>query len=119
MLASIGSMVVLPIVFFRLQGLSNSLPYGSSDRIVPERHLRGISGLVPGDCYPTHLRATGASFCFNVGRIVSAAGPFIGGTLVAFFGGIPTAACVMGASYLIGLIAVMFAAETRGKPLPE
>jgi MFS family permease len=71
------------------------------------------------EMFPTHLRSSGASFCFNVGRIASAAGPFIGGSLVAFFGSFPKAACAMGASFIVGLIAVIFAPETKGKPLPE
>lgn len=117
-LASVGSIVVLPIVFF-----------GANDYItlywlVPliGLFLNGVFGTFPvwfPEMYPTHLRATGASFCFNVGRIVSAAGPLVGGSLAAMFGGIPRAACFMGLSYLIGLIAVAFASETRGKPLPE
>ncbi len=117
-LASVGSMVALPIVFF------GANDYVTLYWLVPLTGLfmNGVFGVFPvwfPEMYPTHLRATGASFCFNVGRIVSAAGPFIGGSLVAMFGGIPRAACIMGASYLIGLIAVAFATETKGKPLPE
>jgi MFS family permease len=111
-------MVVLPIVFF------GSNDYKTLYLSVPliGLFLNGIFGVFAvwfPEMYPTHLRATGASFCFNVGRIVSALGPFIGGSLVALFGGIPRAACVMGASYIVGLVAVAFASETKGKPLPE
>lgn len=117
-LASVASIIVLPIVFF------GANDYRTLYLLVPliGLFLNGVFGVFPvwfPEMFPTHLRATGAAFCFNVGRIVSAAGPFIGGSLVAFFGGIPTAACVMGASYLVGLAAVFFAPETRGKPLPE
>lgn len=79
----------------------------------------GIFAVWLPEMFPTHLRSTGASFCYNVARIGSCAGPFIGGSLVLFFGSIPKAACAMGASFIIGLIAVMFAPETKGKPLQE
>jgi len=116
-LTSILSMAVLPIVYV------GSRDYQTLYLTVP------LLGFVSGafgifavwfpEMFPTHLRATGASFCFNVARIVSAAGPFIGGSLVAFFGSIPKAVCAMGASYIIGLVAVAYAPETKGKPLPE
>ena len=33
------------------------------------------------ELFPTYLRSTGTSFCYNVGRFVAAAGPYIFGTL--------------------------------------
>ena len=35
------------------------------------------------ELFPTRLRGTGAGFCYNVGRIVAAAGPFLVGTIAA------------------------------------
>ena len=32
------------------------------------------------ELFPTRLRGTGAGFCYNVGRIIAAAGPFLVGT---------------------------------------
>ena len=40
------------------------------------------------ELFPTHLRTTGAGFCFNVGRVVSAAGPFLTGVVVLYTGSI-------------------------------
>ena len=37
------------------------------------------------ELFPTHLRSTGTSFCYNVGRFVAAAGPFLLGTLISFY----------------------------------
>ena len=71
------------------------------------------------ELFPTRLRATGVGFCFNIARIFAAIGPFIAGSLVVFFGGIPKSGAIMALSYAIGLAAVYFAPETRGKPLPE
>jgi len=71
------------------------------------------------ELFPTRLRATGVGFCFNIARIFASVGPFIAGSLVVAFGGIPKSGAIMALSYAIGLVAVCFAPETRGKPLPE
>lgn len=42
--------------------------------------------------YPTAWRATGAGFCFNAGRILAAAGPFLIGLLVSALGNFGRAA---------------------------
>src|SRR5690606_20008751 len=33
------------------------------------------------ELFPTHLRSTGTSFCYNVGRFVSAVGPYLMGLM--------------------------------------
>jgi MFS family permease len=72
------------------------------------------------ELYPTKLRTTGAGFCFNAARIVSAAGPYLAGRLVVeFSGSYALAATVIAAIYLLGLIVGWIAPETRGQPLPE
>ncbi len=76
------------------------------------------------ELFPTRLRSTGTSFCYNVGRYVSAVGPlFLGQLANEVFGGfaqpLRPAAITMSAVYLIGLAALPFAPETKGKPLPE
>jgi len=35
------------------------------------------------ELFPTRLRGTGAGFCYNVGRFIAAAGPFLVGTVAA------------------------------------
>ena len=35
------------------------------------------------ELFPTHLRSTGTSFCYNVGRFVAAAGPLLLGYLTS------------------------------------
>lgn len=46
----------------------------------------GIFGAFPfylPELFPTHLRATGSGFCYNIGRIITAAGPFLVGQIAA------------------------------------
>ena len=81
------------------------------------------------ELFPTRLRSTGTSFCYNVGRLVAAGGPSVLGLLASdVYGGFesrdPTlpiryAGVTMCAVFLIGLFALPFAPETKGKPLPE
>ena len=81
------------------------------------------------ELFPTRLRSTGTSFCYNVGRLFAAAGPSVLGLLTSkVFAGYkaidPTlpfryAGLTMCSVFLIGLLALPFAPETKGQPLPE
>ena len=78
------------------------------------------------ELFPTRLRSTGTSFCYNVGRFVAASGPLALGWLTSGFiaehGEITArryAGVTMCAVFVVGLLALPFAPETRGKPLPE
>ena len=76
------------------------------------------------ELFPTRLRSTGTSFCYNVGRFVAALGPLALGLLTSrVYAGQPEpmryAGVTMCAVFLVGLAALPFAPETKGKPLPE
>ncbi len=78
------------------------------------------------ELFPTRLRSTGTSFCYNVGRFVAAAGPLVKIWINSFFdpnldpilkiryGGV-----AMCGVFLVGLFVLPFLPETKGKPLPE
>jgi MFS family permease len=75
------------------------------------------------ELFPTRLRSTGTSFCYNVGRLVAAAGPLTLGLLTRRVYTGPNAMRYAGVTmclvFLVGLAALPFAPETKGKPLPE
>ena len=71
------------------------------------------------ELFPTRLRATGCGFCYNGGRALAALAPFALGDLARRLGGIAPAVSIVSCIYLLGLIALLFAPETRGQPLPE
>lgn len=78
------------------------------------------------ELFPTRLRSTGVSFCYNVGRFVAAIGPFTFGILASsMFRELPGetqtrySGVSMCAFLLIGLAVLPFIPETKGKPLPE
>jgi MFS family permease len=76
------------------------------------------------ELFPTRLRSTGTSFCYNVGRFAAAAGPLTLGLLTSrVFAGYAQpmryAGVTMCLVFLVGLAALPFAPETNGQPLPE
>ena len=79
------------------------------------------------ELFPTRLRSTGTSFCYNIGRFVAAVGPFGLGYLTGhvFVGyqdpatAYRLAGVTMCSVFLLGLLALPFAPETKDRPLPE
>lgn len=72
------------------------------------------------ELFPTRVRATGQGLSFNFGRILAAAGTFYMGYLVALFGGdYGKAMAAITLVYVVGMVMIWFAPETKGKPLPE
>ena len=97
----VGVLMLLPLLGFFNNGIFSGFPI-----YLPE-------------LFPTRLRATGAGFCFNAGRVLASASPFLTGWLVVQLGSFGRAASTVALIYLLGLVILVFAPETRGKPLPE
>jgi MFS family permease len=70
------------------------------------------------EIFPTRLRGTGVGFCYNTVRYLAAPFPLLLGWLSSL---IPfrTVAVMMCAIYLVGIVALVWAPETKGQPLPE
>jgi MFS family permease len=79
------------------------------------------------ELFPTYLRSTGTSFCYNVGRFIAATGPLAKGYLYGMFNDVGStpiestryAGVAMCGVFLVGLLVLPLAPETKGKPLPE
>jgi len=76
------------------------------------------------ELYPTRLRATGTGFCYNVGRIVAAVVILFRipirelFTEAGFTDVFRIVSVVLASVYLLGLLVLYWAPETKDKPLP-
>lgn len=78
------------------------------------------------ELFPSRMRSTGTSFCYNLGRFAAAGGSFFSFILSKevfgkFEAPLPYrySAMAMCAIFLVGLLTLPFAPETKDKPLPE
>lgn len=71
------------------------------------------------ELFPTRLRGTGVGLCYNTVRYLTAPFPFLLGWLSSSRMSFRTVAVMMSGIYLVGIVALIWAPETKGKPLPE
>lgn len=90
-----------------LAGLTTASFYGWLPLYLPE-------------LFPTRVRATGQGVCFNFGRVAAAVAALGTGSLMILVGdSYPKACAIVSLIYLVGMVLIWFAPETKGKPLPE
>lgn len=126
-----SSSLVLALVFFQLCTVYNSMFLFCA--FLAGGATASFYGWLPlylPELFPTNVRATGQGFSFNFGRIVAAVGSLQTGNITALFQGSAThpvdgavalanSCSVLSLIYLVGMVAIWFAPETYGKPLPE
>jgi len=78
-------------------------------------YFSGLGALV-AELYPTSVRATAAGFCYNFGRIASAAAPYTVGTL-AQTRGFGVAFSIAGSAFLLAAAMWIWIPETRNAEL--
>jgi MFS family permease len=117
-LMCLGSLVMLPTTFLTPRSYVVVLALLPLLGFFNNGIFSGFAIYLP-ELYPTAIRATGAGFCFNVGRVFASTGPFLTGYLVKELGSFGRAASAVALIYLLGLIILLFAPETRGRPLPQ
>ncbi len=83
----------------------------------------GVYAVYLPELFPTSLRSTGTSFCYNVGRIITATAPItlsqiterLGGNVEAF----RTAGLWVSLILPVGMLVLPLLPETKDQPLPE
>lgn len=113
-----GSLVMVPVAFLTPHAYTHVLALLPVLGFFNNGIFTGFPIYLP-ELYPTRLRATGAGFCFNAGRVLASVAPFLTGLLVTAMGTFGKAASTVALIYLVGLLVLPFAPETRGKPLPD
>ena len=75
------------------------------------------------ELFPTRLRGTGAGFCYNIGRIIAAGGPFLVGAIASQGANAATSALgvlfYVGFIPLIGILLMPWVVETKGRLLAD
>lgn len=75
------------------------------------------------ELFPTRLRNTGCGVGYNAAHVFAAPAALMLGNLAKWYGGagrgFAMAATTISFIYLAGFVALIFAPETKGKPLPE
>lgn len=95
------------LYFYFAIGLSVFGVFGSFTYYLPE-------------LFPTRLRGTGAGFCYNIGRVVAAFGPFLVGIIAAQGTDVATSFLFyVGFVPLVGLLVMPWVIETRGRALQD
>ena len=127
-------------IFFTIAMVTTVLAFGCMEKMPRDLWMVALMGggqlsvfggyaIYFPELFPTRLRSTGSSFCYNVGRYISAVGGpltlmvlkpalvtrFHGDDVLAFrWAGVTMCSC-----FLVGLVTLLFAPETKGQPLPE
>jgi len=79
----------------------------------------GWTPLYLPELFPTRSRATGQGLAYNAGRVFAAVGALqMGALMQTFDGSYAKAGSVVTLIYVLGLVFIWFAPETKGKPLP-
>ena len=120
--------------YFLASGLAVMLTFGLDVAGETRLYLYGLIGMTVfgvfgsftyylPELYPTRLRATGAGFCYNAGRVVAAAGPLIVGTVASR--GADALGAAMALLFWVGLVPLLglgllpWVHETRDQALVD
>jgi MFS family permease len=124
LLAFTMCLVVTAFVFYSLRSASQAywmLPLMGFAQLAV---FAGYSIYFP-ELFPTRLRGTGVGFCYNTVRYLAAPAPLLMGKLSTALKShgveepFRVAAVSMCGIFLVGMIALIWAPETKGKALPE
>jgi MFS family permease len=112
------ALLLTPVLFLWTHDLSLLLLVSALNAVFSLGQYTWCSTWLP-EAFPTRIRATAVSFCFNAPRFVAFLGPLLAGAMITYFGDYGRAAMLVSLIYLVGIVAAPFFPETLGKPLPD
>ncbi|HZT44007.1 MAG TPA: MFS transporter [Chthonomonadaceae bacterium] len=137
----IGTMLTIPaskylgrkkmfLIYFLLSAASVMTTFGLALAPVTRLYMCFLIGLTVfgvfgsftyylPELFPTRLRGTGAGFCYNIGRVIAAAGPFLVSRSSGSLESAMHALFWVGIVPLVGLLAMPWVIETRGRALAD
>lgn len=111
-----GGVILFPVTFLMTTGITQIFVLLPLVGIFTLGMTSGFPIYLP-ELFPTRVRTSGVGLCYNLGRVVTAGGVLITGTLVGFFGSYAKAASAVSLIYVLGMLVLIFARETRGRQL--
>ncbi len=119
----LGSMAIIPTIFLTPDTVDLRFLLFSFLGGALTASFYGWLPLYLPELFQTRIRATGQGFGFNFGRILAAIGVLQLGNLKELVRprgwGLAEVCSMLSAIYLVGIVLIWFAPETKGKPLPE
>ena len=111
-----GGVILFPVTFLMTTGITQIFILLPLVGVFTLGITSGFPIYLP-ELFPTRVRTSGVGLCYNLGRVVTAGGVLITGTLVGFFGSYAKAASAVSLIYVLGMLVLIFARETRGQRL--
>jgi MFS family permease len=118
MLVVVGSAVASLFMFTQIKTAEGVLWFAPVFGVFAVGGFGAFAIYLP-ELFPTRIRATGQGFCWNMSRILTAAGPLTIGAIVGTVGSPARAGAILTVIYLVGMIAIWFGPETKGVPLED
>jgi len=119
----VGAVITMPIAYLMSKDYNTALMLFFFAGLFTSGIYSGYTIYFP-ELFPTRVRATGASFCYNVGRVFAAPGPVLMGWLTGALGkAVPLtetvayAGAIMGCFYALAFLVIPFLPETQGADL--
>ncbi|HMG36229.1 MAG TPA: MFS transporter [Blastocatellia bacterium] len=111
-----GGVVMFPVTFLAVKSLAGVFLLLPAVGFFTLGVTSGFPIYLP-ELFPTRVRTTGVGFCYNLGRIVTAGGVFLVGYLSAAIGSEAKTASAVSLIYILGIVLLPIARETRGQRL--
>jgi MFS family permease len=113
-----GSVAITPVIFLWVHDIDTVAWLQIANGILTGG-IYGWYAIHPAELFPTAIRSTAISIIFNSARFLAMFGPIMASSLIVYFGGYGMAATAMATIFVVGIVAVLFLPETKGKPLPQ